>query len=126
MKAQLISQENETETEPPKIGVFAAGDPRIDEDSRKRTQNIVKSVADDLASAINISRNFSVPVVYADLLVDGEKEADKVANQLKKEGVNILVCVADTWSFPQLTAISLLSHFPKNTPLNFTTGNSAP
>jgi L-fucose isomerase len=40
--------------------------------------------------------------------------------------VNILVCVPDTWSFPQITAISLLSHFPQNTPINFTTGNSAP
>ncbi len=126
MKAQLVENQAETETQLPKIGVFAACDPRIDEDSRKRSQNIVKNVADALAGVININYDQAVPVVYSDLLVDGEAQADKVAHQFKKDGVNILVCAPDTWSFPQLTAISLLSHFPKGTPLNFTTGNSAP
>jgi L-fucose isomerase len=125
-EAQLVSDENMTETELPKIGVFAACDPRIDDDSRRRSQNIVKNVAEALAGEINIGYDQEIPVIYSDLLVDGEKQADKVAHQFKKEGVNILVCAPDTWSFPQLTAISLLSHFPKNTPINFTTGNSAP
>ncbi|MFC1493542.1 hypothetical protein ACFL6O_06225, partial [candidate division KSB1 bacterium] len=67
-----------------------------------------------------------VPVVYSDVLVDGEVQADTVANQFKKEGVSILVCVPDTWAFPQLTVISLLSHFPDDTPVNLTCGNSGP
>jgi L-fucose isomerase len=127
MEAKLVTQEDRTEeTALPKIGVFAACDPRIDDDSRKRSQNIVRNVADALAGSVNIGPDHTVPVLYSDLLVDAEAQADKVANQFKKEGVNILVCAPDTWSFPQLTAISLLSHFPKNTPINFTTGNSAP
>jgi len=36
------------------------------------------------------------------------------------------VCLPDTWAFPQLTILSLLAHFPKDTPLNFTCGNSGP
>ena len=40
--------------------------------------------------------------------------------------MNILVCVPDTWAFPQLTTISLLQQFPKETPINITCGNSAP
>lgn len=126
MKAQLVKNKIRTETQLSKIGVFAACDPRIDDDSRKRSQNIVRNVADALAGAININYNQTVPIIYSDLLVDGEAQADKVAAQFKREGVNILVCVPDTWSFPQLTVISLLSHFPKDTPFNFTTGNSAP
>lgn len=129
MKAQLVSNEPHKETGLPKIGVFAACDPRIDKNSRKRSQNIVKNVANKLAGKINLSRQpsgYAVPIIYSDLLVDGEVQADKVAKQFKEQGVNILVCVPDTWSFPQLTVISLLSHFPKDTPFNFTTGNSAP
>ena len=36
------------------------------------------------------------------------------------------VCAPDTWAFPQLTVISLLQQFPKDTPINFTCGNSGP
>jgi L-fucose isomerase len=67
-----------------------------------------------------------VPVVWTPVLVDGEKEADTVATLFLAEGVSILVCVPDTWAFPQLTAISLLSHFPEGTPVNLTCGNSGP
>ena len=59
-------------------------------------------------------------------LVDGEASADIVAQQFRKAGVDILVCVPDTWAFPQLTTISLLSQFPPNTPINITCGNSGP
>ena len=41
-------------------------------------------------------------------------------------GVNIIVCVPDTWAFPQLSLISLIQQFPEDTPLNLTCGNSGP
>ncbi|MHC4477149.1 MAG: hypothetical protein ACYTEL_15995 [Planctomycetota bacterium] len=59
-------------------------------------------------------------------LVDSEAGADIVAQQFRKAGVDILVCVPDTWAFPQLTTISLLQQFPPNTPINITCGNSGP
>jgi L-fucose isomerase len=67
-----------------------------------------------------------VPVVYSDVLVDGEPQADIVAQQFRKADVDILVCVPDTWAFPQLTVISLLQQFPADTPINITCGNSGP
>ncbi len=110
----------------PVIGVFAAGDPRIDADSRKRCQNIVKMAADILADRVKLPDGSDVKVVYAPILVDGEKQADIVAKQFQDAGVNILVCTPDTWAFPQLSVISLLQQFPKDTPINFTCGNSGP
>jgi L-fucose isomerase len=65
-------------------------------------------------------------VVYAPILVDGEKQADIVAKQFQDAGVNVLVCTPDTWAFPQLSVISLLQQFPADTPINFTCGNSGP
>jgi L-fucose/D-arabinose isomerase len=67
-----------------------------------------------------------VSVVYSDVLVDSEAQADVVAQQFRQAGVNVLVCVPDTWAFPQLTTISLLQQFPRDTPLNITCGNSGP
>ncbi|MDC6366249.1 MULTISPECIES: hypothetical protein [Flavobacteriaceae] len=110
----------------PVIGIFATCDPRIDEDSRVRASNIVQLVAEQISGKIVTPFSDEVPVVYSDTLVDGEKQADFVASQFKDAGVNIIVCVPDTWAFPQLTVISLLSHFPQSTPFNFTTGNSGP
>ncbi|MHC4639084.1 MAG: hypothetical protein ACYTBV_16530, partial [Planctomycetota bacterium] len=110
----------------PVIGVFAAGDPRIDKDSRKRCQNIVKMAADTISGAVVLPDKTPVPVVYSNILVDSEPQADIVAQQFKKAGVDILVCVPDTWAFPQLTTISLLQQFPKETPINITCGNSGP
>ena len=109
----------------PIIGVFSAGDPRIDKDSRTRNINIVKKVANKLAGQIILPDKTPVQVVYSDVLVDGEKQADQLATIFKEYHVDILVCVPDTWSFPQLTLISLLSHFPDDTPINLTSGNSA-
>ena len=60
------------------------------------------------------------------MLVDGEKQADIVAQQFKEAGVNVLVCTPDTWAFPQLTLISLLAAVPEDTPINITCGNSGP
>jgi len=86
----------------------------------------VKSAADILAERVKMPDGKPVPVVWTPVLVDGEAQADIVAKQLKDQGVEILVCAPDTWAFPQLGLISLLSHFPKDTPLNLTCGNSGP
>ena len=109
----------------PVIGVFSTGDPRIDNESRLRNRNIIKKVSNSLAELIFLPDKRFANVVYSDILIDGEKQADEVAALFKEHQVNILVCVPDTWSFPQLTLISFLSHFPGDTPINLTCGNSA-
>ncbi len=114
------------QTRVPVIGVFATSDPRIDQDSRRRCQNIVKMTADTISGKVVLPDKQAVPVVYSSVLVDGEKQADIVAEQFRKAGVDILVLVPDTWAFPQLTGISLLQQFPANTPINITCGNSGP
>jgi L-fucose isomerase len=110
----------------PVIGVFATSDPRIDNASRTRCQNIVKMAAEMICGEVLMPDGAAVPVVYSTVLVDGEAQADIVAEQFRKAGVGILVLVPDTWAFPQLTAISLLQQFPFNTPINITCGNSGP
>lgn len=107
----------------PVIGVFAACDPRIDEVSRTRSRNIVKMAADTISGSVLLPDKTPVPVVYSAILVDGEAQADIVARQFRKAGVDILVCVPDTWAFPQLTGISLLQQFEKDAPINITCGN---
>jgi L-fucose isomerase len=110
----------------PVIGVFATSDPRITKEDRQRCQNIAKMAADCISGAVVLPDKTLVPVVYSTVLVDGEPQADIVAQQFRKAGVDILVCVPDTWAFPQLTTISLLQQFPPNTPVNITCGNSGP
>jgi len=110
----------------PAVGVFATCDPRIDEPSRRRAANIVEMAANVVAKAVKLPSGEPVRVVYAPLLVDGERQADAVARQFHEEGVGVLVCVPDTWAFPQLGLISLLSHFPQDTPINLTCGNAGP
>jgi L-fucose isomerase len=110
----------------PVIGVFATSDPRITKEDRQRCQNIAKMAADCISGAVVLPDKTLVPVVYSTVLVDGEPQADIVAQQFRKAGVDILVCVPDTWAFPQLTTISLLQQFPPNTPINITCGNSGP
>jgi len=110
----------------PVIGVFAPCDPRIDSQSRTRAKNLVKLIADAVGSKVYLPDGSSVPVVYSSVLIDSESQADIVAQQFREAGVNILVCVPDTWAFPQLTTISLLQQFPSETPLNITCGNSGP
>ena len=126
MKAYRISNQVNRNTGQAAIGVFATSDPRIDNESRQRCQNIIKLVSDKIAGKIALPSGKQVQVFYSDILVDGEKQADIVAKQFLENHVNILICVPDTWAFPQLSLLSLLSHFPKDTPLNFTCGNSAP
>jgi L-fucose isomerase len=75
----------------PVIGVFAAGDPRIDAASRTRCQNIIKMAADTISGQVVLPDRTPVPVVYSTTLVDGETQADIVAQQFREAGVNILV-----------------------------------
>lgn len=110
----------------PTIGVFATGDPRIDEASRRRAVNLVEMVANRVAAAVKLPTGEPVRVVYAPLLVDGERQADAVARQFREQGVQVLICAPDTWAFPQLGLISLLTQFPPDTPINLTCGNSGP
>ncbi len=126
MSAIKLSTVETEKSSLPVIGVFATCDPRIDADARTRAANIVKMAADQISGQVHTPSKQDVPVVYSNLLVDGEKQADAVAAQFKSAGVNIIVCVPDTWAFPQLTVMSLLAHFPSDTPFNFTTGNSGP
>ena len=109
----------------PTIGVFAPGDPRVDEESRQRCRNIVEMVAKTLAAKVKAPGG-EVNVVWSPVLVDGEPQADIVAGQFKAAGVDALVCAPDTWAFPQLSVISLLSQFPRDIPINITCGNSGP
>ena len=108
------------------FGVFATCDPRVDPDSRKRARNIVQHVADLVASRVKMPNGKSAKIVWSPVLIDGEAEADIVAAQFKQAGVDALICAPDTWAFPQLGLISLLSQFPGDTPLNLTCGNSGP
>jgi L-fucose isomerase len=110
----------------PVIGVFATSDPRIDQASRTRCQNIAKMAAETISGSVVLPDKTTVPVVYSTVLVDGEAQADIVAQQFRQAQVDILICVPDTWAFPQLTTISLLQQFPSNTPINITCGNSGP
>jgi L-fucose isomerase len=110
----------------PVIGVFAACDPRIDAASRTRAQNIIRMTAEIISGSVLMPDKQAVSVVYSTILIDGEAQADIVGEQFRKAGVDILICVPDTWAFPQLTGISLLQQFPKETPINITCGNSAP
>ena len=110
----------------PVIGVFSPCDPRIDDDSRRRVRNIIAMTADAISGNVTLPDKSPVPVVYSSILVDSESQADIVAQQFRRAGVDILVCTCDTWAFPQLTAISLLQQFPRETPINITCGNSGP
>ena len=125
-KAIALSDSTKYERNAPAIGVFVAGDPRIDAESRQRCVNICKMVADTLAARVKLPDGSPAKVVWAPTLVDGEAQADLVAKQFQDAGVKVLVCAPDTWAFPQLSVISLLQQFPADTPINFTCGNSGP
>jgi L-fucose/D-arabinose isomerase len=108
------------------FGVCATCDPRIDEASRRRCAAIVRSVADTVAAGVRLPGGEPVRVVWSDVLLDGERQADLVARQFRAAGVGAIVCAPDTWAFPQLTLMSLLAHFPPDLPVNITCGNSGP
>ncbi|MCD6359405.1 MAG: hypothetical protein J7M38_00990 [Armatimonadetes bacterium] len=125
-QATRLGTDNTGGAASPVIGVCATCDPRIDQESRDRAVNIIEMSAGVLADRVKLPDGSPVPVVWSDVLVDGERQADIVARQFKDAGVNIIVCVPDTWAFPQLSLISLIQQFPEDTPLNLTCGNSGP
>ncbi len=108
------------------FGVFAITDPRVDKESHQRCRNIVEMVAGAISKNVEMPDGSPIEVVWSDILVDGEHNADVVAKQFQNAGVDAIVCAPDTWSFPQLTLMSLLSHFPDDIPVNITCGNSGP
>ncbi|MHC5135634.1 MAG: hypothetical protein ACYSO0_04370 [Planctomycetota bacterium] len=126
LKATCLPGIRKATPKTPVIGVFSPCDPRIDAASRRRAQNIIAMVADTISGQVVLPDKTPVPVVYSNVLIDSEAQADVVAQQFRKAGVDILVCAPDTWAFPQLTTISLLQQFPKDTPINITCGNSGP
>ncbi len=126
VKAVRLPSKRKATPKVPVIGVFATSDPRIDKYSRARCENVVQMAADVISGSVVMPDKTPVPVVYSTVLVDTEVQADIVAQQFREAGVDILVCVPDTWAFPQFTAISLLQQFPADTPINITCGNSGP
>jgi len=108
------------------FGVCATGDPRIDKESLERAGNIIGIVADIVAENVTMPDGTGVNVVFSPVLITGERAADIVAGQFKKAGVDAIICAPDTWAFPQLTLMSLLSQFPADIPVNITCGNSGP
>lgn len=125
-KARRLPFEQTVTARIPTVGVFATCDPRIDAASRNRAVNIVEMTANVVAEGVSLPDGTPVPVVYSPVLVDGEAQADIVARQFREAGVEILICAPDTWAFPQLGLISLLTQFPEETPINLTCGNSGP
>ncbi len=112
--------------QPVTFGVCATSDPRIDTDSRTRCVNIVEMVAEVVAKGVKMPDGTPVNVVFSPVLIDGEKQADIVAQQFRAAGVDAVICTPDTWAFPQPTLISLLAQLPAETPINITCGNSGP
>ena len=119
-KAEKLATQSQAPERKVTFGVFATCDPRIDKASRKRAANIVSMAADVIAQRVKMPDGSQVRVVWSPVLVDGEVEADIVARQLGDAGADALVCVPDTWAFPQLTTISLLhrAHSPTGVSLS--------
>ena len=125
-KAKKLGLKSSAPKQTVTFGVFSTCDPRVDKASRTRALNIVNHVADVLAGRIKMPDGKAAQVVWSPVLVDTEPQADIVARQFRDANVDVLICTPDTWCFPQLSLISLLSHFPDDTPLNLTCGNSGP
>ncbi|MDR3211035.1 MAG: hypothetical protein LBU79_03870 [Planctomycetota bacterium] len=123
--AKNLGEEKTVKLKTPVIGVFATSDPRIKKTFWERGKNIVKMTADIIAKGVKLPGGLSPEVVYTPTLVKEERSADIAARQLLDAGANILVCVPDSWCFPQPTLMSFLAQFPKETPINVTCGNSA-
>jgi len=108
------------------FGVCTTSDPRIDTESRQRCVHIVELVAEAVAGAVRMPDGTPANVVWTPVLIDGEKQADIVAGQFRAAGVDAVIVAPDTWAFPQLTLMSLLSQLPAEVPVNITCGNSGP
>jgi len=123
---QRLASQIEVSAKVPTFGVCATSDPRIDEQSRQRCINIIEMAANVIGEAVQMPDGTPANVVYSPILIDGEPQADMVARQFKEAGVDAIVCVPDTWAFPQPSLISLIAQFPKDIPINLTCGNSGP
>ncbi|MCX6720397.1 MAG: hypothetical protein NTW11_01170 [Candidatus Staskawiczbacteria bacterium] len=111
------------------FGVFGTFDPRLDgagPQDRERSNFIVKMTAAMIADHVKMPDGNPVNVFEPKTLVGGERDADIVAGMFKGAGVQVLVCVSDTWAYPGKTAIALANHFPNDMPLLLLCGNSAP
>ena len=115
-KAKELLIESKAADKAVTFGICAACDPRIDNDSRVRTVNIIKKIAGIVADQVKMPGGEAVKVVWTPLLIDGEKQADAVADQFKSEGVDAIICTPDTWAYPQKTMMSLMAHFPDDMP----------
>ncbi len=125
-KATRLSVPADASAKAVTFGVCATSDPRIDEPSRQRCVNIVEAVAEVVAKGVKMPDRRPASVVWSDVLIDGEKQADIVGRQFRDAGVDAVILTPDTWAFPQLTLMSLLAHLPPDTPVNITCGNSGP
>ena len=107
------------------IGLFAPCDPRIDDESRERCRNIVAMTA-AILKKIKLPQGHKLGIYTASKVVQGEADADSVAQEFKANGVEAICIVPDTWFYPGKTAIALTSHFPRSTPIACIAGNNAP
>ncbi len=124
--AKRLTGSKSAAEKPVTFGVCSAGDPRIDEESRRRATNVVEIIAEIVAKNVKMPDGAPAEVVYSPMLIDGEKQADIVARQFRSAQVDAIICAPDTWAFPQMSMLSLLAHFPDDIPVNFTVGNSGP
>ena len=111
------------------IGLFAPCDPRIDDAARERAMNICVMTG-KILQAITLPGLFAgkreKPGIYvASKVIQNEADADSVAAEFKKNGVEVIAIVPDTWFYPGKTAIALTSHFPA-APICCIAGNNAP
>jgi len=68
----------------PVIGVFSAGDPRIDRASRIRCRNIVKMAADTISGSVVLPDKTPIGVVYSDILVDARYKLTSLLNSFER------------------------------------------
>ncbi|MBL7206708.1 MAG: hypothetical protein ISS36_03865 [Candidatus Aenigmarchaeota archaeon] len=112
---------------PLKVGAFGTFDKRLSKESdRTRAQNIVRDGAQVLADGLRTIDGKPVEVVWSPLMVQDEITADQLARMFIEQGVRALVCLPDTWAWPQKTLLSFLAHFPRKTPIGLTCGNAGP
>jgi len=103
-----------------------AGDPRIDDASRSAAAILRQAAAGILADRVKLPRRLANPRgLGAD--PGGRRSTGRYRGQAvpgcRCQGAGLH---AGYLGLPQLSVISLLQQFPKDTPINFTCGNSAP
>ena len=93
-KAKRLSAAIESKPRAVVFGVCVTADPRIDAPSRQRCVNIAAMTAEVIARNVTVPDGTPVEVVWSDVLVDGEKQADMVAGQFRDAGVDAIVVTA--------------------------------